>query len=111
MAINYSELKKNPIVLPMVEVAIDGLPDAVLVHQFTINQMKKVNAARTDEMSEDEFRNQILMFFRGSEFEPSQDDRDALSDQFSAYQLRDIYVKAMRLNGLGPSALRDAEKN
>ncbi len=111
MAISFSQLKEKPFILGPVEVQVTGFPEPLLVHQFTMNQMAILMDGQVEEDKELSLRNQVLRFLNGFDYEPNDEDRKLLGELFASWQLREIYNKAVRLNGFGPDALRDAEKN
>jgi hypothetical protein len=111
MAISFADLIEKPFVLPPVEVDITGLPEALLVHQFTMNQMAELMEHEEGAEPELVLRNQVLQFLNGFDYSPTEEARSQLGDMFASWQLRELYNKAIRLNGFGPEALRDAQKN
>lgn len=111
MAITFAQLKEKPFVLEPVEVQVGGLPEPLLIHQFTMNQMTELMEHEEDGDSELLLRNQVLRFLNGFAHVPTEEDREQLGELFASWQLREIYNKAVRLNGYGPEALRDASKN
>lgn len=112
MAFRFSELKANCPKLEPVPVEIGGLQEPLLIHLFTMNEL----AALTDESKlsaddETRLRVQVVGFLNGPGAEVTEEDCAALSEVFAIWQIREIYQKALRLNGHGPEALREAEKN
>jgi hypothetical protein len=112
MSLTFSHLKQIRPQLEPVPVDIGGLSQPLLVHQFTMSQMAKVLEAN-DGSKDDEIvvRNQVLKFLNGADYEPTDEDRTALVNIFAGWQVREIYLKSLKLNGYGPDSLREAEKN
>jgi hypothetical protein len=110
MAISFADLKKNPLKLGPVAVAIEGLPEPLLIYQFTMNQMAEFDAivGETDEIT---IRKKVLRFLQGFDVEIPEDDYKSLGQYFTGWQLREIFTQGLTLNGFGPSALGDAKKN
>jgi hypothetical protein len=111
MATSYAQLKNSPVQLEPAEVSISGIAEPLLIHQFTMNQIKKLMEAGNGEDNEIALRKQVLKFLNGFDCQPSDKDCDELGDIFAGWQLREIYSKALKLNGFGADALRNAEKN
>ncbi len=111
MAISYAQIKSAPVLLEPAEVQITGLPEPLLIYQFTMNQIKKLMEAGGGEDNEIALRKQVLKFLNGFDYEPTDEDCEELGDIFAGWQLREIYSKALKLNGFGADALRNAEKN
>ena len=112
MSFSFAHLKENKPKLEPVPVDIGGLAEPLLIHQFTMNEL----AALTDEskLSKDDetrMRVQVVGLLNGPGTEVTEDDCAALSKIFTIWQIREIYQKALKLNGYGPEALREAEKN
>ncbi len=116
-AISYDQFLQSPAKLKPAPVNVAGLDQPILVHQFTMDEVELLNkktalaADATEDEKEKSLRKQVLYFLRGLSADPSDDDCQKLSEVFSGWQLRDIYKKAMKLNGFGPDSLREAEKN
>lgn len=110
MAISYAEFKKNPLVLAPVEVKLSFLDEPILIHQFTMAQMQVIDA-ENDGDAEKNIRKQVLRFLSGFDVSINDDDINELGELFTGWQVREIYLAAIKLNGYGPSALREAEKN
>jgi hypothetical protein len=108
-AISYSSLLANRPPLPQVPVKIEGLDSELLIHTFTVADYSKVIdvAGMNDEQG---LRVQILRFLGGLNADVSPEAVEDLAKVFTPWQMRDVYLKALRLNGQGPSALGDAEK-
>ena len=114
MGLTFAQLKSGPVNFPPVPVPVSGFCEPILIHQFSINQMKNILSADKENPDVDEeyrVRNQLLKFLNGYEYEPTEEDRLALLDIFSSGQIHEVYSKALKLNGKGPDALREAEKN
>ncbi len=116
MALDLDALKQKPPVLKPFEVDITGVDEPVIIHAFTMDQlteMVKVTEAGepVDGDNEQLVRKKVVGFMRGPGAEITEEDCASLSRIFSSWQLREIYVKAHKLNGFGPEALREAEKN
>lgn len=111
MALTLDDLIARPQVLKPAEVEISGLDEKLLIHVFTMDQVSELIESIEDEDPEQKLRKQVVMFLRGVDARPSAEDCAALSKIFTGFQLREIYTKAFRLNGFGPDALREAEKN
>ena len=112
MSFTFADLKQNRPKLEPVPVEITGLSEPLLIHQFTMNQMAEVLEAKDGSQDEEKVvRNQVLRFLNGADYEPTDEDRDALVNIFAGWQVREIYLKSLKLNGYGPDSLREAEKN
>lgn len=112
MAFSFADLKENPPKLPPVEVPIEGFSEPLLIHQFTLSELEKLD----DDISEGDdaerrLRTQVVQMLNGPGVPVTDEDRNALSKIFAGWQLRKIFAAGMKLNGLGPEALREAEKN
>lgn len=116
-AISYDQFLQSPVKLKPAPVQVAGIDQPLLVHQFTMDEIQLLNQKTSLENDATEFekenslRKQVLFFLRGLNADPTDDDCQKLSEVFSGWQLRDIYKKAMKLNGFGPDSLREAEKN
>jgi hypothetical protein len=110
-SLSYDQLLQNGVTLPPVPVTITGIDKPLLVHQFTMDQIEAVNEKAKDDDAEKSLRKQVIFFLRGVDCEPTDDDCKKLGGVFSGWQIREIYTKAMKLNGFGPDSLREAEKN
>jgi hypothetical protein len=116
MALDLDSLKQKPPVLKPFEVEITGIDEPVIIHAFTMDElaemMKATEAGESVEGDNEHLiRKKVVGFLRGPGAEITDDDCASLSRIFSSWQLREIYVKAHKLNGFGPEALREAEKN
>jgi hypothetical protein len=111
MGISFAQLKLSPLRLSPVEVPITGLEEPLMIHQFTLAESLAIDELTQGEDPEVQTLDHVLMFLNGIEYVPNPDDRDALKRMFASWQIREIYSKAMKLNGMGPEALRDAQKN
>lgn len=110
-SVSYDQLLQDGVHLPPVPVQVTGIEKPLLVHQFTMDQIESVNEKSKDDDAEKSLRKQVIFFLRGAGVEPTDDDCKKLGSVFSAWQMRELYTKAMKLNGFGPEALREAEKN
>jgi hypothetical protein len=112
MAFSFADLLATPPVLPPVPVAIGGLDQPLLIHQFTMDQLAEMSDDKThDGDSEKKLRVQVVKFLNGHDAVVTDEECAALSKLFASWQVREIYHKAMKLNGYGPEAMREAEKN
>jgi hypothetical protein len=109
--ISYDQLIQDGVKLEPVPVNITGLSKPLLIHQFTMDQIEEVDEKSKDEDNERALRKHVLFFLRGIDCKPTDDDIKGLSKNFTVWQLREIFTKAMKLNGFGPDSLREAEKN
>ena len=110
-SISYDQYLQNGAKLEPVPVEITGVPQPLLIHQFTMDQIETLNEKSKDDDPEKSLRKQVLFFMRGIDSEPSDDDWKRLGSVFTGWQIREVYTKAMKLNGFGPESLREAEKN
>jgi hypothetical protein len=107
--ITYSNLVTNRPPLAPVPVKIEGLESPLLIHTFTVADYSA--AINTEGMDEEiGLRVQILRFLGGLNADISSESVEQLGSIFTHYQMREIYLKAVRVNGQGPSSLGDAEK-
>lgn len=113
MALLFADLKKGSLNLKPVEVPISGLLEPLLIHQFSAAQMSVVMAEPDGESVDLEALQltRLMKFLNGFDYEQADGDREILMDNFASWQIREIYQKALKLNGFGPDALREAEKN
>ena len=111
MAFTFDDLVAEPPVFKPVEVPITGLEQPLLIHVFTMDQMAKIVEQVDCEDAEEKLRMQVVYFLRGAAEVPTPEDCAKLSGIFAGFQVREIYTKALRLNGFGPEAMREAEKN
>jgi hypothetical protein len=119
MALDFAAFKNLRPKLEPVAVQIDGLSEPLFLHVFTMREMQKVMdvhplaLAETNEADKNDtaLRVQVLYFLQGINAEITALACDELTDLFTSWQIRDIYKKALQLNGMGPSALGDALKN
>lgn len=109
--ISYDQFLAAPHKLKPVPVPVAGLEQSLLIHQFTIDEIQRLNELSKDDDAERSLRKQVIYFLRGLDCTPSDDDLAKLSAVFSGWQIRDVYTKAMKLNGFGPDSMREAEKN
>lgn len=107
---SYAELKLALVKLQPVAVEITGIESPLLIHQFTMNEIEKIDAEQ-DENAERHIRKKVLRFLNGMDAEITEQDCTDLGLYFTGWQVREIYTKALKLNGFGPEALREAEKN
>lgn len=107
--VSYSSLLASRPALEPVPVDIEGIPNPVLIHLFTIADYSAATKVETDD-DEVSVRVQILRFLGGLNADVSAAAVEQLNSVFTAFQLREIYRKAVRVNGHGPAALGDAEK-
>lgn len=111
MALTLDDLIAKPPVFKPQEVNITGIDEPLLIHVFTMDQMAKISEVAQSDDEEQKLRMQVIYFLRGMDADPSPEDCAKLSEIFTGFQVREIYTKAFRLNGFGPEALREAEKN
>ncbi|WP_039913153.1 hypothetical protein [Cellvibrio mixtus] len=113
MSFSFSELKKGSLKLAPVPVDVSGVKEPIIVHQFSAAQMSVVMADHEGESSDAEIVlfNRLLIFLNGFDYVPTEEDRAILVDNFAQWQIRELYSKVLKLNGFGPDALREAEKN
>lgn len=110
MAFSFDDLKRLRPKLDPVAVSIEGISEPVLLHQFTLNELALLDKQKGDDQ-EQNVRISVLRFLKGPAAEIGDDDRAALDEIFTAWQLRQIFMAGLKLNGQGPSAVKDAEKN
>lgn len=110
-SISYDQLLQSPPKLQPVPVSITGIDHPLLIHQFTMDQAAVVDEKAADVDKELRLSKQVLLFLRGIDYAPTAEDCKRLGSVFSAWQIREIFTKAMKLNGFGPEALREAQKN
>lgn len=113
MALSFAALKKGSLKLDPVAVDISGLEEPLLIHQFSAAQMDEVMAGEVVGEADLEAiqLTRLMKFLNGFEYALADGDREVLLDNFASWQIREIYQKALKLNGFGPDALREAEKN
>ena len=112
MAFSFSDLKANRPKLEPVPVDIGGLAEPLLIHQFTMNELSELtDEAKQEPDDEKRLRIQIVKLLNGPGTDVTDEDCAELSRIFTSWQLREIYQKSLTLNGHGPEALREAEKN
>lgn len=110
MGATYAEFKRKFVKLEPVEVRIGGLDEPILIHQFTVNDIKKLDEGLGEDV-ELQLRKKVLRFLNGLDADVSEEACAELGDYFAGWQVREIFTKAIKLNGFGPEALREAEKN
>lgn len=110
-SISYDQLLQSPPNMQPVPVEITGIEQPILVHQFTMDEIKLLGENAKDDDEEKSLRKQVLIFLRGIQYQPTDEECQKLGSVFAGWQMREIYTKAMRLNGFGPEALREAQKN
>lgn len=110
VAQRYADFKTKKVMLLPVPVSITGIEVPLLIHQFTMSEMEQLEKDR-DEDPEVHVRKQVLRFLNGLDVEITKDDCDELGKFFAGWQVREIFTKALKLNGFGPEAMREAEKN
>lgn len=111
MALSFDDLKRVRPTLEPVEVPIEGLKDTLLLHQFTLAQLTAIDSEIETDDQEEKLRHSVLRFMKGPDAEIDEDDHVALREMFAGWQLRKIFTVGLKLNGHGPAALREAEKN
>jgi len=110
---NYlSELAKRGRTAFTHPVELTGREDKIPVHAFSMNQMDEVMKRKE---CGNEFvltvSEQLIKFLNGFDYEIQPGDIRLLGDLFCSWEVRELYDKALKLNGFGPGALREAEKN
>jgi hypothetical protein len=108
-AVSYSSLLASRPPLAQVPVTIEGIESQLLIHTFTVADYRKVVEAENGD-DETGIRIQILRFLGGLNADVSDKAVEGLATVFTPWQIREIYIKAIKINGHGPSALGDAEK-
>lgn len=111
MAWSFEDLKRNRPKLQPVPVPIEGIDEPVLIHQFTLSELESFGETNADEDPEKTLRTNVLRLLKGFGQEITDEDRASLSEIFAGWQLRQIFTAGLKLNGQGPAALREAEKN
>jgi hypothetical protein len=111
MAKSFKDLQAYAPSLKPFEVAITGLDEPILIHAFTVTELDKTAAAMEGMDDTTAFRTQVVLLLNGSDHEVTDKDREDVARIFSLWQLREIFNKGLKLNGQGPEALREAEKN
>lgn len=107
--ITYASLVSSRPPLAPVGVDIEGLSAPLLIHTFNLSDYAKV----LDVNGMDDERGlkvKVLRLLGGLDAETGDDAIEKLDNIFSMYQLREIYLKGLKLNGDGPKSLSDAEK-
>lgn len=118
MALGFDDLKSLAPKTKALPIDVDGFDEQVLVYQFKWVQFDKLLALEDDETGQS-FKKQVICLLKGPAcFDAdgeitaiTKEECDWLSAMFSVSQAREIYQKGLRLNGFGPDAARDAEKN
>lgn len=113
MALTLDDIIKSPHLhkLKPFEVAITGIDEPVLIHAFTLDEMREFSQEDDTEDSEQSVFKKVATLMRGPGAVVTEADCEAMSKIFTSWQVREIYYKGMKLNGFGPDALREAEKN
>lgn len=111
MALTLDDLINAPRKLKPFEVEITGIDEPVLIHSFTLDEMKAVEKSDDGGDQEVSVLRRVATLMRGPGADVSEADLEAIGRIFTGWQVREIYVKGMKLNGFGPDALREAEKN
>lgn len=112
MAFSLKDLQAARAALPPVPVKMSWMDEPLLIHQFTINDIKAFDSEAADIADQEHrIRYQIIKLLNGPLAKVTQEDCDSLGEIFTGWQIREIFHKGLKLNGQGPEALREAEKN
>lgn len=109
--ITYSNLVANRPQLAPVPVKVEGIEHPIQVHVYTISdyrQLMEKSSVGKDE--ETVLRIQLLYFLGGLNADVGEAAIAQLDEIFTSWQMRELYRKAITLNGQGPAALEDAAK-
>lgn len=115
MGLKYQNVKGTKQVYSPVDVPIDGLDEPVELHRFSWSDFDILMGIK-DDADGNGFMKQVICILSGqAQFEAvdtiTEEDIQQLCDYFTVPQIREIYSHGLRINGYGPLAAKDAEKN
>lgn len=111
MARSFKDLQLSAPVLKPFEVDITGLDEKILIHSFTVAELENVTSSVEGMDETTAYRTQIVQMLNGADYVVTDQDRDDVARIFTIWQQKEIFNKGLKLNGQGPEALREAEKN
>lgn len=107
--ISFDTVLKGGLKLSPVSREIEGLDEPVLIQQFSWDDFEKL----LEPPKEDEKNylvKQVIMFMRGMEPEPTEEEIVAIKKSFSMSVIRKIFQVGLEVNGTGKAAESEAKK-
>ncbi|TQV85192.1 hypothetical protein FKG94_03105 [Exilibacterium tricleocarpae] len=113
MAISFQEMRQRggSLELEPESVQIDGLSEDILIYRFSWNDFEKILNHESGEGVVPSRVHQVVCLLNPPGYEPTLDDIDFMTATYTLPQIKDMYSKALDINGFGHKAQKDAQKN